>query len=112
MIIATTSCKNVYVLCAKNGFTYLNGLQIANLSQNNNQPPSLRFNVVHLRFVRHIAQVEILERGEGEKITRDSTVKSCLSLRQDVSTTFATGCLSSVLYGTQFSGYGDDLERA
>lgn len=33
---ATTSCKNVHTLCAKNGFTYLDGLQITNLSQNNN----------------------------------------------------------------------------
>ena len=32
---ATTSCKNVETVCAKNGFTYFYGSQIANLSQKN-----------------------------------------------------------------------------
>ena len=34
--VAATSCKNVGTICAKNGFTYLNGSQIENLSQNKN----------------------------------------------------------------------------
>ena len=88
--------KMLIHLVQKNGFTYVNGSQIPNSSQNNNQPPSPRFSVVHLSSVLDFACLATLEKGRGgggrRKTTRYSGVKICLSLRQDVSSTFTTGC--------------------